>query len=105
MKATGQLKGQDAETVDALLIKAKPTVRKVLILRHKAFAHRDAQISYDDVFKLAAVTPEQLRDLTDTALKIANRLLISCRLRDRDFTELHLEDAKRMMTALGAKQP
>jgi hypothetical protein len=61
VKTAGQLKGQEA-AVDALLVEAKPVVDKVLTLRHKAFAHRSAHISYDDVFKMAAVEPSQLRD-------------------------------------------
>jgi HEPN superfamily AbiU2-like protein len=68
-KAAGQLEGQEAAAVDALLVEAKPVADKVLILRHKAFAHRSA----NDIFKMAAVRPDQLRDLTDMALKIANR--------------------------------
>src|SRR5437870_1242716 len=73
MKDAAHIKGQDAAKVDALLAEAKPIADKVTILRHKAFAHRDAHISYNDVFKIAAVTPIQLRDLTEIALKISNR--------------------------------
>src|SRR5262249_1065679 len=87
-KAPPQLIGQDAAAVDALLVEAKPVADKVLILRPKAFAHRSAHISYDDVFKMAAVRPDQLRDLTDLALKIANRLLLARGLQDQYFTEL-----------------
>jgi hypothetical protein len=58
-----------------------PSRENILIQRgcvsHRAFAHRSASISYDDVFKLAAVKPDQLRDLTEVALKIANRLLLA----------------------------
>jgi hypothetical protein len=103
MKREGQLKDQDAKDVDALLVEAKPVVSKILILRHKALAHRSAHISYDDVFKMAAVRPDQLRDLTDVALKIANRLLIARGLQDQHFTELPREAAEAMMKALGEK--
>jgi hypothetical protein len=103
VKEGGQLKGQDAAAVDALLVEAEPVIDKVTTLRHEAFAHRSERISYDDVFKMAAVTPKQLRDLTDTALKIANRLLVARGLSEQDFTGLPQEDAEAMMTALGAK--
>lgn len=76
-KAVGHLDGQGAIEVDALLASANPIVDKVKILRHKAFAHHDAHISYNDVFKLAAVKPDQLRELTVAALKIANKLLVA----------------------------
>jgi hypothetical protein len=106
MKKAGQLKGQDAAAVDRLLVEAKPLANKVLILRHEAFAHQSAQIWYNDVFKKADVTYAQLRELTDTALNIANHLLVALRLRRRDFAEAELprEDAEEMMTALGAKR-
>jgi AbiU2 len=104
-KAAGQLEGQEAAAVDALLVEAKPVADKVLILRHKAFAHRSAHISYDDVFKMAAVKPDQLRDLTDVALRIANRLLLARGLPDQDFTELPREAADAMMKALAARHP
>jgi hypothetical protein len=105
VKAAGNLKGHDAATVDALVVEAKPIADKVGILRHKAFAHRSAHISYNDVFKMAAVKPNQLRDLTDIALKIANRLLLARGLPDQHFTEPPREAAQAMMKVLGAKQP
>jgi hypothetical protein len=62
--------------------------RKVAILRSNAIAHRTIGMSYNDVFKPADVTPVELREATDIALKIANRLLLSCGLQDQRFTEL-----------------
>jgi hypothetical protein len=81
MKAARFIQGQEAAEVDALLDEAAPIAAKVIILRHGAFAHRSASISYDDVFKFAAVKPDQLRDLTEVALKITNRLLLARGLR------------------------
>lgn len=103
VNTTGELKKRDAEIIETLLMKAQPIVNKIAILRHKAFAHRSADISYDDVFKMAAVKPNQLRDLTDLALKIANRLLLARGLQDQFFTELPREAAEAMMQALGTK--
>jgi AbiU2 len=95
VKAAGHLKGHDAAIVDALLVEAKPIAEKVRILRHEAFAHRSADISYNDVFKRAAVKPDQLRELTDIALKIANRLLLARSLPDQCFNELPRADGRR----------
>jgi hypothetical protein len=100
VKAAGCLNGRDAATVNALLVEATPIAEKVAILRHKAFAHRSAHISYDDVFKIADVRPDQLRDLTDIALNIANHLLLARGLQDQHFTELPREAAEAMMQAL-----
>jgi hypothetical protein len=102
MKAARFIQGQEIAEIDAVLAEAAPIVEKVTVLRHHAFAHRSASISYDDAFKKAAVKPDQLRDLTELALKIANRLLLARGLKDEFFTSLPREDAERMMKALGA---
>jgi hypothetical protein len=100
MKAGRFIQGRDAAEVDALLAEAAPIAEKVTVLRHRAFAHRSASISYNDVFKLASVRPDQLRDLTEIALKVANRLLIARGLKDEYFTTLPREAAEAMMKAL-----
>jgi hypothetical protein len=106
VKAGGHLKAHDAVTIDALMVEAKPIAEKVAILRHKAIAHRSAHISYNEVFKLAAVKPNQLRDLTEVALKIANRLLLARGIQDQHFAKLPREAAAAMMQALeSSKQP
>lgn len=104
VKKAGHLDNQVAATVDVLLREASLIADKVTILRHKAFAHRDAHISYNDVFKMAAVKPDELRHLTDLALRIANKLLLACGLQDQYFNELPRGDAAAMMAALSRKQ-
>jgi hypothetical protein len=100
MKTASILKTLDVATVDALMVQAKPLAEKVAILRHKAIAHRSAHLSYNDVFKMAAVTPDQLRDLTEIALKIANPLLLVRGLQEQDFVKAPREAAEAMMKDL-----
>jgi hypothetical protein len=88
--------------VDALFSQAEPLVSKVAILRHNAFAHRSATISFDDAFKKAAVTAFQMRDLTEIALQIVNQLGQAQGHSVRFFNELPREDAAAMLKALGA---
>jgi AbiU2 len=101
MKKARLIRGQAITELDALLAEATPIVSKVTILRHYAFAHRSATI-YNATFEKAAVTATQLSDLTEIALKIANRLLLARGLKDEVFTPLPLEAAKAMMKALAA---
>ena len=91
---------QDEADVATLLTKAAPFVSKVAILRHNLFAHRSATLTYADAFKIADFTPNELRDLTEIALKLVNRLLIARGLKDKVFHELALEDANAMLKAL-----
>lgn len=102
VRAAGQLKAPDVAVVKALLAKAEPIAEKVATLRNNAFAHRSAHISYDDVFKMAAVQPDQLRELTDMALAITNQLLLARNLQNLYFTELPREAAEAMMRVLGS---
>jgi hypothetical protein len=86
--------------LNELLDKAKPLESKVTVLRHKAFAHRSARTAYDDVFKEAKVTARQMRDLTEIALQIANKLAEATGVSRGFFNELPREDAVRIMQAL-----
>jgi AbiU2 len=106
VKVAGQLSGHDTGTIEVRLNEAKPLAEKVIMLRHEAFAHRSKHFSYDDVFTKAAVKPQQLRELTDVALKIANTLLLARGLPDQCFTQLPRQAAEAMMMALGGgKRP
>jgi len=102
MKEAGLVSAQDTIEVDALLSQAAPLASKAAILRNNRFAHRSGTLSSDDAFKKAAVTPNELRGLTETALKIVNRLLIARGLKDHVFNTLPLKHAEAMMKALTA---
>jgi hypothetical protein len=103
LKRSNQLSAQAAADTDALLSQAHQLAPKVCILRSNLFAHRSAVLSYDEAFKRAAVTPAQLRDLTEIALKIVNLLLVR-ELRDRDFNTMPREHAEAMLKALKEAQ-
>jgi hypothetical protein len=100
VEAAGKLGSEEIAALDLLLTNAASTASKATILRSNAFAHRSGSMSYDDVFDRAAVTPGELRDLTDVALAVANRLLLACDLQDQRFTESPRKAAEEMMRAL-----
>ena len=100
LKESGLISAQDTAEVDRLLDQATPLASKAAILRNNLFAHRSATLSYAEAFKKAAVTPNELRDLTGIALKIVNRLLMARGLKDHVFNKLPVTDAKKMLTAL-----
>lgn len=96
----GHLQRSHEATVTALIPTAERIAKKVTILRHNAFAHRTSRMSYNDVFDLANVTPIELRELTDLALKLFNALAEAVGVTKQYFTELPTEDAKSMMADL-----
>ena len=97
------ISAQDAGEVDKLLGMARPLVKKVAILRNKLFAHRNDAFPYADIFKKADVTPDELRELTDIALKVANRLLIAHGLDDAEFNTFPREQLGDMFKALSKR--
>jgi hypothetical protein len=100
MKRAELIPAKTATEVDKLLEKAAPLVSKVTILRSNLFAHRSASLSYAAAFEKARVTADQLRDLTEIALEIANRLLLARGLQDHCFNYLPRQDAEAMLEAL-----
>ncbi len=105
MKVAQLISVQDMTEVGALLRQAEQWASKVTILRNNLFAHRSATLSYADAFEKAAVTSNQLRDLTEIALKIANHLLLVRGLNDHFFNPLPSEHAEAMLKALMRKNP
>jgi len=103
-KLDGRLSSKYASSAELILQEAKPIAKKVAILRHNAFAHRSAKTSYDDAFVRADVTPDQLRDLTDLALRVGNMLLSAAELQEQYFTSLPKAAAEKMMRALARKE-
>ena len=103
MKKKFLISNQDADEVHELLSTAEPLVKKVTILRNNLFAHRNNALSYADIFKKADVTPDELRELTDIALKVANHLLIAHGLEDADFNPTPLKHVGDMLKALSKR--
>jgi HEPN superfamily AbiU2-like protein len=100
LKQSNQISAQTAAEVEALLSQAAPWVPKVIILRSNLFAHRNAFLSYDEPFKKAAVTPGQMRELTEIALTIVNHLQRSRGVKECAFHTLAREDTEALLKAL-----
>lgn len=100
IKKDGTISSEDTAIIDSLINTARPLVKKVAILRNKAYAHRNAEISVDEAHIQAGVTPNQFRELTEIALQIVNQLLKARKLKEAFFWKLHLKDARRMLNVL-----
>ena len=84
-------------SLDQLFANAQPIEKKVRILRNNVFAHRSARITYDDVFKMAKVTPDQLRELTQISQSIVNVFLATVGHADLEFQTFPVEQLKRLL--------
>lgn len=83
-----------------ILDSVKPLVSKVMILRSNLFAHRNAKLSYKEVFDKAKVTQDQLRELSKAALHIANLLGIAAGINEKLFHTLAPSHAEAVLIAL-----
>lgn len=97
LEDSGRMGTTTAAEVNALLQQADPLASRVRILRDNLFAHRSA---YDEAFEKVAVTPDELHELTEIALKIVNQLRRSLGLNPHIFDWLPLSDAEEMLKAL-----
>jgi hypothetical protein len=100
---------RDTETLIPLAVgpaqskfsRAKHLAPKVAILRSNLFAHRSLKISYADTFKLAEITPNQFRELTEIALAVVNELAAVVGIADKMFHSVAGSHAQAMLEALG----
>ena len=104
VKDTQAIPSGDVAEIAALLMEAAPLVDKVKTLRDNVFAHRSAMMDYEQAFKEAGVTPNQFGQLTDIALKVANRLLLARGLGEQVFMTAPLAHAQAMMAALSGSE-
>ena len=94
------LEAKDAEELGSFITGAANLTSKVAILRNNLFGHRTAKLSYAEVFKSAKVTANQLRELTDVALTIANRMLQARGHQTKFFNPLVTSQTEAMLRAL-----
>ena len=97
------LDSNEKQHIQGLMNKAKPIWGKVAKLRSNLFAHRSNQLTRDEIYKMAQITPNQLRDLIDLSLEILN--VISAKLHEPigKFEHLEGKDMNKILTALGCK--
>jgi HEPN superfamily AbiU2-like protein len=100
MKAENSVSSTDAAEINVLFSQATDAAKKVATLRNKLFAHRSATDSYEDAFNEANVTADELRDLSDVALRIVSRLLRANGLYAQCFNHLPVQDAEAILNAL-----
>ena len=78
--------------------------KKLVVLRHKLFAHRDLNLSYEDTFRKASITPDEIRRMSECGLEAVNGLWQGMGAVPREFSPLPERDLLallEMITATG----
>lgn len=92
------------EPIQVNLNLALPLWEKVRILQHKLFAHRDKALNYDETFKSAKITADDLRLLTDHSLEILNLISYFRHKTTYRFSNCHAKDTYKLLEALQVVQ-
>ncbi len=100
-KDSGEFPPESIAKSEAALAAMQGLPSKLAILRSNLFAHRSISISYEDVFSKAAITADQLRDLTVAGLQVVNLLLVASGLQEQIFSDLPRHDVETILNALG----
>lgn len=96
--------GVRQEVVDrmqARLLRTEAVVPKTIILRSNLFAHRTATLSYDEVFRIAKVTPDELRALSDSSIEVMNELAEQVGVRVSFVNDVPVRHLRELIDALG----
>jgi hypothetical protein len=104
LSEAGRISAESAREIEQLFTLVKRVIRGVRIIRNNAFAHRNDSISFDEAFKMANISMNDLSDLMNAALRIMNILLITCDRGEEEFFMLPLEDVRHIFATLSAPQ-
>lgn len=74
LKSKRAISIQEVKRLEAEMIPIKPLWVKVAVLRNKMFGHRSNALDSDRVWKEAAVTPKQFKQLIDESKRILNEI-------------------------------
>jgi len=74
LKQSNTISIQNLKKIDSEIEKLKPLWIKVSVIRNKIFGHRSNTLDYDEIWKEAAVTPNQFKQLIDDSKRILNDL-------------------------------
>ena len=89
----------------ALFQQVNAVAEKVLVLRHKAFAHRSDEYNYNEAFRLADVTYAEFLVLTEKSKKILNLFLQVTKHGEVVFRDLPREDLVQLLQQLKPPTP
>ena len=93
------------EELETHFQQANAIAAKVLILRHNAFAHRSAEFNYNDAFKLAKLSYDELLALTEKSKQILNQFLKVTQRGEVVFWDLPKKDLAEILEKLKPPTP
>lgn len=89
-------------TLNGLINKAKPLWKKITILRSNLYAHRREMLTVKQIYKIAQITPNEIKELMELGLQILNFMRLKMGMKsERKFEDFTSRDTHRVLEALG----
>jgi hypothetical protein len=98
--ALGAVDDNQAVQLQAMLQRVDSARKGVWSVRNKAIAHQDDTLSSPEVYAAAQLTLDHLKDLSDTALTVANALCSARGIGTRVFFTHPVESLKKLLQGL-----
>ena len=84
------------------LSEVKKIWKKICILRHNFLAHRNYFMTKEEIYKLAKITPDQIKRMIDLSIKIFNTFWMKIEKYPRRIDKFTSRDTLRILKALKA---
>ncbi len=82
------------------LLEVKKTWEKIRILRHNLLAHRNCSMTSSEIYKLAKITPNQIKRMIDLSAGIFNTVWMKIKKKPKSLNEYTYLDTMKMLEAL-----
>ncbi len=90
----------DIQKLTPTIEKAKTIWIKINQLRSYLFAHRAKELTVEEIYKNANITPDEIKELTDLSLEILNYIALKAGQKERKFEGFTLRDTHRLFKTL-----
>lgn len=76
IEAEGAVSNETLEDIRSRITALHPIWVKICILRNEVYAHKSSENNYDESFKKADITPNQIRDLIEGLKELLNHIAL-----------------------------
>lgn len=103
IEAEGGISKEALEEIRSRVDALHPIWVKISILRNEVYAHKSSENKYDESFKKADVTPNQIRDLIESFKALLNHIALQTESIEYVFSINSREDSISLLEDLSAK--
>lgn len=80
------LNSEDISALSTQVSEARPLWEKIVVLRSNLIAHQNRFLTREEIYAIAQITPDQIKDLTERSLSLLNDLTKRIGAETRSFT-------------------